>query len=102
MGENPNYKIVIVGNDDKKTYGKLTIQRMREYIATQANAEENLRALDRVIKIAETKGAKYPLTKKWFLATFPEYKMEITDKEIANKDAYGDQHTNIILLDKAE
>ena len=95
MGENPDYKIVLVGNADKKTYGNLTIQRMREYIATQANAEENLRTLDRVIKIAEAKGAKYPLTKKWFLANFPEYKMEITDGEIANKD------NDITLLEKA-
>lgn len=95
MGENPNYKIVFVGNADKKTYGNLTIQRMREYIATQADAEKNLRILDRVIKIAKTKGAMYPLTKKWFLKTFPEYKMEITDGEIANKD------NDITLLEKA-
>ena len=95
MGENPDYKIVLVGNADKKTYGNLTIQRMREYIATQADAEKNLRILDRVIKIAKTKGAMYPLTKKWFLKTFPEYKMEITDGEIANKD------NDITLLEKA-
>ena len=75
---------------------------MREYIATQANAEENLRALDRVIKIAKSKGAMYPLTKQWFLATFPEYKEAVSAKEIANKDADGDKHTKIILLDKAE
>ena len=98
MGENPNYEIVVVGNADKKTYGNLTIQRMREYIATQAHAEENLRILDRVIKIAETKGAKYPLTKKWFLANFPEYKMEITAGEIANKDTDDD---DITLLERA-
>jgi len=102
ISENPDYEIKVITNENKNSHKNLTFKRMREYIATQANAEENLRALDRVIKIAETKGAKYPLTKKWFLATFPEYKMEITDKEIANKDADGDQHTNIILLDKAE
>ena len=98
MGENPNYKIVFVGNADKKTYGNLTIQRMREYIATQADAEKNLRILDRVIKIAKTKGAMYPLTKKWFLANFPEYKMEITAGEIANKDTDDD---DITLLERA-
>lgn len=88
MGENPNYKIVIVGNADKKTYGKLTFQRMREYIATQANSKENLEMLERVMKIAEAKGAKYPLTKKWFLETFPEYKENgVSEQERQNMDA---------------
>ena len=95
MSENPKFNIAVVGNANKKTYGSLTIQRMREYIATQADAEKNLRILDRVIKIAKTKGAMYPLTKKWFLKTFPEYKMEITDGEIANKE------NDITLLEKA-
>ena len=44
----------------------------------------------------------YPLTKQWFLATFPEYKEAVSAKEIANKDADGDKNTKIILLDKAE
>ena len=102
MSENPKFNIAVVGNANMKTYGSLTIQRMREYIATQANAEENLRTLDRVIKIAKSKGAMYPLTKQWFLATFPEYKEAVSAKEIANKDADGDKNTKIILLDKAE
>ena len=29
---------------------------------------------EKVQEIAEAKGAKYPLTKKWFLKTYPEYK----------------------------
>ncbi len=98
MGENPTYTLNILDNPNKNTYRELTFAKMREYIATQANAEENLRTLDRVIKIAEAKGAKYPLTKKWFLANFPEYKMEITAGEIANKDTDDD---DITLLERA-
>ena len=98
MGENPTYTLIILDNPNKNTYRELTFAKMREYIATQANAEENLRTLDRVIKIAEAKGAKYPLTKQWFLANFPEYKMEITAGEIANKDTDDD---DITLLERA-
>lgn len=58
----------------KKMYGNLTFDKMREYIKTQPNSEENLAEMEMVIEIAAAKNAKYPLTKKWFLAKFPEYK----------------------------
>ena len=58
----------------KKMYRNLTFDKMREYIKTQPNSEENLAEMDIVIEIATAKNAKYPLTKKWFLAKFPEYK----------------------------
>ena len=88
MKENEGYSINIVSNDSKRSYRALTIERMREYIKTQANSEENLTTLDRVIKVAEAKGAKYPLTKKWFLLTFPEYKeTEVSEEELNSKDA---------------
>ena len=37
------------------------------------------------MKVADAKGAKYPLTKKWFLKNFPEYKenaVELSEDEI--------------------
>lgn len=58
----------------KKMYRNLNFPKMREYIRTQPNSEENLAEMEIVIEIAEAKNAKYPLTKKWFLAKFPEYK----------------------------
>lgn len=102
MSDNPTFDINFVENAIKTTYGKLTFDRMMAYIETQANSEDNLRMMQRVMAIAEAKGAKYPLTKKWFLETFPEYKMAITAQEIASKDAASTQDTaTITLLDKA-
>lgn len=73
VNDNPNFAIEFK-EIEKKTYGKLTIERMKEYIETQPNSESNLKEIDKVAKIAKAKGSKYPLTKKWFLAKFPEYK----------------------------
>ena len=58
----------------KNMYRNLTFQKMEDYIKTQPNSEENLAEMAMVKEIAEAKNAKYPLTKKWFLAKFPEYK----------------------------
>ena len=58
----------------KNMYRNLTFDKMREYIKTQPNSEEALEEMGIVIEIAKAKNAKYPLTKKWFLTKFPEYK----------------------------
>ena len=47
---------------------------MKDYIITQPNADKNLEMFETIKTIADARGAKYPLTKKWFLNTFPEYK----------------------------
>ena len=47
---------------------------MKEYILTQPDSENRVKVFEKVQEIAEAKGAKYPLTKKWFLKTYPEYK----------------------------
>ena len=75
--KHPNFDVKIKTASEtatKKMYGNLTFDKMREYIKTQPNSEENLAEMEMVIEIAEAKNAKYPLTKKWFLAKFPEYK----------------------------
>ena len=84
LTENPDAKIVFAENTAKQTYPKLTFERMVSYIKTQANSEENLRTMERVMLIAEAKGAKYPLTKKWFLETFPEYKESVVSEQERN------------------
>ncbi len=97
MKENEGYSINIVSNDTKRSYRALTIERMREYIKTQANSEKNLATLDRVIKVAEAKGAKYPLTKKWFLETFPEYK----ENEVSEEELNSNDTSSINIMKKA-
>ncbi len=87
MADNPTYTINIMTNDSKRSYRSLTIERMRAYIKTQPNSEANLATLDRVIEVADAKGAKYPLTKKWFLETFPEYKEStVSEQELIGNE----------------
>lgn len=49
---------------------------MNEYIETQPNSEKRLIEFAAIQKVAKTKGALYPLTKKWFLAI--EYISSVT------------------------
>ena len=65
---------IINKKNDKKTYSKLTFGRMREYISLAPDSEVKLSEFEAVMAVAETRGAKYPLTKKWFLSQYPEFK----------------------------
>lgn len=66
----------------KTTYAELTFAVMEEYIKTQPNSTHQLVVFEAVKRVAATKGKVYPLTKKWFLKTYPEYKLnEATEKE---------------------
>lgn len=95
MIENPTFDVVLK-ESDKKSYNGLDFDRMKEYIETQPNKEANLEELERVMEIAEAKGAKYPLTKQWFLKTFPEYKnSEVSAKEIGTTQNNSENITNI-------
>lgn len=88
----PDFKVVeknIQKKEGKKTYSNLTFKRMEEYISLQNNSKEKLIEFEAVKAVAEAKGAKYPLTKKWFLATYKEYKeSDISESEnkILSKD----------------
>ena len=73
MKENPDFTIEFK-TSDKKTYNGLDFKCMEEYILTQDNSQERLVEFRAVMATAKTKRAKYPLTKKWFFATYPEYK----------------------------
>ena len=80
----------------KKSYRGLSFERMEAYIITQPNSEANLKEFAAVKIIAEAKGSKYPLTKKWFLQTFPEYKLnEVSEKETETSLNNSEQITNI-------
>lgn len=81
MSENKDFRIEFK-TSEKKTYHGLTLERMEEYIKTQPDCEENLKSFEAVKKVAKTKGALYPLTKKWFLERFKDYKLnKITSDE---------------------
>lgn len=77
LAAQPTFSIVpklINQKKDKKTYNKLTLDRMKEYIALRPNSEAMLIEFEAIKRVAELKGAKYPLTKKWFFDKYPEYK----------------------------
>lgn len=76
----------------KKTYGGLSFKTMEAYIMTQPNSEARLMEYEVVKQIAEIKGGKYPLTKKWFLMTYPEFKK--------NEVSAQEQATNLAEAEK--
>lgn len=65
----------------KKTYNSLTLKKMEEYISTQPESTNKLIEFKAIQKVAEARGAKYPLCKKWFLNTYPEYKENAISSE---------------------
>ena len=81
---------------------------MKEYIETQPKSEERLREFAAIQKVAAAKGAKYPLTKKWFLATFPEFKennvseAEISAEVIVGEDDIAKATAAIATLENAD
>lgn len=73
---------IISHNSKKKTYKKLTLLQMKEYIEIQPDSTNKLIEFEAVQKVAAAKNAKYPLTKKWFLKNYPEYsENEISDEQ---------------------
>ncbi|MBR0341840.1 MAG: hypothetical protein IJH64_06275 [Oscillospiraceae bacterium] len=53
--------------------------------------------MERVIAIAKAKGAKYPLTKQWFLETFPEYK----ESTVSESECNNMEDASIVSLNTA-
>jgi thioester reductase-like protein len=88
LNAHPDFKVVqkvIDQKATKKTYNNLSFDRMKEYIETQPNSEQKIKEFEAVKTVAASKNAKYPLTKKWFLKTYPEYKENnISEEEAAN------------------
>ena len=65
---------VINQKEGKEKYHDLTFERMKLYISLQTDAEKKLAEFEAIKKIAKAKGAMYPLTKKWFINTYKNYK----------------------------
>ena len=94
LAQHPDFTVVtkvIEKKENKKTYSKLTFGRMEDYIRTQFSDEEILNGklieFEAIKNVAKAKGAMYPLTKKWFLAKYPEYKENtVSDTEISEEE----------------
>ena len=79
--DNPTAEIIFK-TSDKKTYKALTFKVMEAYIKTQTDSEMMLAKFEAVQRVAQAKGSLYPLTKKWFLNTYPDYKEnEVSEAE---------------------
>jgi hypothetical protein len=91
LAEHPDFNVVIKNinrNEEQRKYRNLTFKKMKEYILIKPNGESKVKELEAVMKVAEAKGAKYPLTKKWFLNAYPEYKnnsIELSEEEMERK-----------------
>ena len=79
--------------EEKKTYNKLTLSRMKDYIETQFSDKEVLSSklieFEAIKAIAKTKGALYPMTKKWFLNTYPSFK----ENAVLEAESFEEQKT---------
>ena len=73
----PNFEIKqrkIKKNSNKKTYGKLTYQRMEEYIIfVEGEETETLKEFSEVKTMATFKASPYAYTKKWFLDRYKDF-----------------------------
>ena len=87
MLENPSFHIEFKSSE-KKTYSGLSLARMEAYIKTQNNSKERLIEFEAIKTTSKARGGKYPMTKKWFFKTYPEYKeSSITASESAKETA---------------
>lgn len=94
LAEHPDFIVVekiIKRNESKKTYRNLDLNRMKEYIKLQDDSEQKLVEFEAVKKIAKARGALYPICKKWFLATYPDYKETTVN---LNQDAETNESSN--------
>lgn len=100
LAEHPDFKVIqkeINVKENKRKYNGLTLNRMENYILTQPRSEKMLEEFKLVKNIAQAKGAKYPITKKWFLEKYPEYKDSSTtvNDEFLNKESSENKTTEI-------
>ena len=89
LKKQPTFEVVakvIKVNKNKRKYTNLTFNKMEDYIRLQSNSKELLKEYNLVKAAADTMTGRYPLTKKWFLAKFPEYK----NREIVIDDQLND------------
>lgn len=107
--DNPTAQIIFK-TSDKKTYKALTFKVMEAYIKTQSDSEKMLMKFEAVKRIAKAKGSLYPLTKKWFLKAYPDFKENavseaeaktLTDELAKNAAAEAEREIAALIMDEA-
>lgn len=87
----PDFKIEqkeIKKNHHKKTYGKLTYERMEEYILfVEGEDTANLKEFETVKTMATFKASPYAYTKKWFLEKYKDFAREAEQGEAPSANA---------------
>ena len=72
----PDYTVIekeIHKKEDKKSYAKLTIEAMRDFIVKrEGEASDNLTEFDKMEKLYEKRPGKYGYMKHWFLKHYGE------------------------------
>ncbi len=88
MEQNPTFTVAekeIKEPARKTTYKGLDFKTMRAYINAQDNADDLMAEFETAMQML---GGKYPLIKKWFLATFKDetngFKMSEVKKTVSN------------------
>ncbi len=87
----PDFKIEqkeIKKNPNKKTYGKLTYERMEEYIIfVEGEETATLKEFETVKTMATFKASPYAYTKKWFLEKYKDFAREAEQGEAPSANA---------------
>lgn len=75
-------------NPEKKTYGKLTYERMEEYILfVEGKDTATLKEFETVKTLATFKASPYAYTKKWFLDKYKDFAREAEQGEAPSANA---------------
>lgn len=75
-------------NPEKKTYGKLTYERMEEYIIfVEGKDTATLKEFEAVKTLATFKASPYAYTKKWFLEKYKDFAREAEQGEAPSANA---------------
>ena len=87
----PDFKIEqkeIKKNPNKKTYGKLTYERMEKYIIfVEGEDTATLKEFETVKIMATFKASPYAYTKKWFLEKYKDFAREAEQGEAPSANA---------------
>ena len=84
MRDNPTFRIIFK-TIEKKTYSGLTFEKMMDYIKTQPDSDKMMIKFAAVQRISKAKGSLYPLTKKWFLNAYPDFKVNAVKEAEAKR-----------------
>ena len=102
----PDFKIEqkeIKKNPNKKTYGKLTYERMGKYILfVEGEDTATLKEFETVKTMATFKASPYAYTKKWFLARYPEFECEAVEEKAESTMAETEETKELSVAENKE